>query len=199
MIGHWLVDRGVSLRPEERRALFEEAAGINRLPGQASGGDRPAGRRRRRTSARQRHHQRNPTAAETPCRQAEQARNYHASIRNLRELLFEWYGFRWHQRNGLSPTPSPVLGHRRGTSRSGAPTWRDWARPSPRTVHGSRNCVWEWASGTDESSAVHAKSETNRAIWLIRQERRRHMETSVKRSRGDHPAAHEPRRAGRTP
>jgi chromosome segregation protein len=96
VIGQGLIDQVLSYSPEERRVLFEEAAGIT-------------GYQSKRTSALRRLEatQQNLTRAQDIIaelsprlkylrRQAERAREYGEIAADLRNLLRDWYGYRWH-------------------------------------------------------------------------------------------------------
>ncbi len=95
IIGQGLIDQALSLRAEERRALFEEAAGINHY------------KIKRATTLRQLEEtQRNlqrvydilaeiQPRLNSLKRQATRARNYEQVLADLRHLLRIWYGYRW--------------------------------------------------------------------------------------------------------
>lgn len=95
IVGQGLIDQALSLRSEERRALFEEAAGINHYKA-----------RRAETLRRLQETQRNlervhdilneirPRLASLK-RQAVRAQNYEQVAVDLRHLLRIWYGYRW--------------------------------------------------------------------------------------------------------
>ncbi len=97
VIGQGLVDAALSLRADERRRLFEEAAGIG------------LHRSRREESLRRLDQtQRNMERVEDILaelkprlnsleRQARRAREYELVRTDLQALLHEWYGFHWHQ------------------------------------------------------------------------------------------------------
>ncbi|MCP4358700.1 MAG: chromosome segregation protein SMC [Chloroflexi bacterium] len=97
IIGQGLVDQALSLRSEERRALFEEAAGINHYKS-----------RRAETLRRLQETQRNllrvhdilaeirPRLTSLK-RQATRARNYEQIAADLNHLLYIWYGFQWEE------------------------------------------------------------------------------------------------------
>ncbi len=97
IIGQGLVDQALSLRSEERRALFEEAAGINHYKS-----------RRAETLRRLQETQHNlqrihdilaeiqPRLASLK-RQATRARNYEQIQADLHHLLRIWYGYKWEQ------------------------------------------------------------------------------------------------------
>ena len=97
VIGQGLVDQALSLRPEERRNLIEEAAGITAY-------------KRKRDQALTRLAEveanllrvQDIVAEITPRlkrleRQAERARQYQLMEEELKSLLLTWYGYRWHQ------------------------------------------------------------------------------------------------------
>lgn len=97
IIGQGLVDQALSLRSDERRALFEEAAGISHYKA-----------RRAETLRRLEETQRNlirvhdileelrPRISSLK-RQATRTRNYEQISEDLHQLLRVWYGFRWQQ------------------------------------------------------------------------------------------------------
>jgi len=97
LIGQGLIDKVLNLAPEERRSLFEEAAGIT-------------GYQQKRTTTLNRLEatQQNLVRVHDILgelsprlkylhRQAERAREYDRIATDLRSLLRDWYGFRWHK------------------------------------------------------------------------------------------------------
>ncbi|HEY1407871.1 MAG TPA: AAA family ATPase, partial [Promineifilum sp.] len=97
IIGQGLVDQALSLRSDERRALFEEAAGITHYKTRRA-------ETLRRLDETQRNLQRvidildelRPRVANLR-RQATRTRNYEQISTDLHELLLTWYGYRWEQ------------------------------------------------------------------------------------------------------
>ncbi len=97
IIGQGLIDRALSLRAEERRALFEEAAGISHYKV-----------RRAETLRRLQETQHNlqrvhdilseiqPRLGSLK-RQASRAQNYEQVAKDLRHVLRQWYGYQWEQ------------------------------------------------------------------------------------------------------
>ena len=97
IIGQGLVDAALALRAEDRRRLFEEAAGIG------------LHRSRRQEAVRRLEDtRRNLERVEDILtelrprlrsleRQARRAQDYEHSVADLRALLREWYGYHWHQ------------------------------------------------------------------------------------------------------
>ncbi len=97
VIGQGLVDQALSLRAEERRALFEEAAGINHYK------TKRAETLRRLQETQQNLQRLHDILAEirprltSLKRQATRAQNYEQVATDLRHLLRIWYGFKWDQ------------------------------------------------------------------------------------------------------
>ncbi len=97
IIGQGLVDQALSLRSDERRALFEEAAGITHYKARRA-------ETLRRLDETQRNLQRVHDILEelrprvvSLRRQATRTRNYEQISTDLRELLRVWYGYKWEQ------------------------------------------------------------------------------------------------------
>lgn len=97
LIGQGLIDKVLSLAPEELRSLFEEAAGI-------TGYQAKRGMTLRRLDAAQQNLTRvQDIVAELSPRlgylrkQAERARERDQIARDLRDLLRDWYGYHWHR------------------------------------------------------------------------------------------------------
>ncbi|MBW7885058.1 MAG: AAA family ATPase, partial [Caldilineaceae bacterium] len=96
VVGQGLIDRALSMAPEERRSLFEEAAGI-------TGYQIKRATAIRRLEATQQNLVRiqDIVAELSPRlgylrRQADRAREREQIARDLQALLREWYGYRWH-------------------------------------------------------------------------------------------------------
>lgn len=118
IIGQGLIDQALSLRSDERRALFEEAAGINHYKS-----------RRAETLRRLEETQRNlarvndileeirPRLSSLK-RQAQRARNYEQIAADLRHLLRIWYGYKWEQ-------SKTELRHARQSAAAVESSWRE--------------------------------------------------------------------------
>ncbi len=96
VIGQGLIDKVLSLAPEERRSLFEEAAGITGYQSK-----RAASIRRLDATQVNLTRVRDIVAELAPRmgtlkRQAERAHEREQMAADLRGLLREWYGYRWH-------------------------------------------------------------------------------------------------------
>ncbi len=97
IIGQGLVDAALSLRADERRRLFEEAAGIGLYRSR-----REESLRRLETTRRNLERVKDIMAELRPRlrsleRQARRAREYDQVRDDLRALLLEWYGHHWHR------------------------------------------------------------------------------------------------------
>ncbi len=97
VIGQGLIDRVLNLSPEDRRTLFEEAAGI-------TGYQHKRSTTLNRLEATQQNlvRVRDILTELTPRlkylqRQAERAQEYDRIAADLRSMLRDWYGYRWHK------------------------------------------------------------------------------------------------------
>ncbi len=96
VIGQGLIDRALSMAPEERRSLFEEAAGISGYQ------IKRATAVRRLEATKQNLTRVQDIVAELSPRlgylrrQAERAQEREQIASDLQSLLRDWYGFRWH-------------------------------------------------------------------------------------------------------
>ena len=97
VIGQGLIDRVLSLKPEERRALFEEAAGITGYQSK-----RTTALRRLDATEQNLERVQDIIAEISPRlrylkRQAERAKERAQIEADLHGLLRQWYGYRWHR------------------------------------------------------------------------------------------------------
>ncbi len=95
VIGQGLIDQALSLRPEERRALFEEAAGIGLYQSKRQNALEKL--EETQSNLLRVNDIINEIAPRLPSlsRQAERARNYDGVVSNLDEKLRLWYAFQW--------------------------------------------------------------------------------------------------------
>lgn len=152
IIGQGLVDRALSLRAEERRALFEEAAGISHYK------SRRAETLRRLEETRRNLERVNDILAEiTPRmnslrRQARRARNYEQINTDLRHLLKVWYGYHWEK-------AKQTLRERRVVAQEAEVIWqknRDQLRERQGAVDGLRRQI---AQNQRQSADLQAQRE----------------------------------------
>ena len=95
VVGQGLIDQALSLRPEERRALFEEAAGIGLY--QSKRQNALDKLEETKSNLLRVNDIVNEIAPRLPSlsRQAERARNYDGVVNALNERLRLWYAFQW--------------------------------------------------------------------------------------------------------
>lgn len=176
VIGQGLVDAALSLRPEERRALFEEAAGLTAY--QAKRDD--AVNRLRETT--QNIVRVNDIVNEIQPRlrrlhkQAEQVREYQRIDEELRSLLREWYGFRWQEcQNKLADAQAAVRNQEKQvrTRQDELEALERKAAEMRLRQSELRQQLGEWHR---RSSQLHSHSEVIQRDLAVRQERRRQME-----------------------
>lgn len=95
VVGQGLVDQALSQRPEERRALFEEAAGIGLYQSKRQNALEKL--EETQSNLLRVNDIINEIAPRLPslARQAERARNYNGVVQALDEKLRSWYAFQW--------------------------------------------------------------------------------------------------------
>ncbi|MGE5261957.1 MAG: chromosome segregation SMC family protein [Acidobacteriota bacterium] len=95
VIGQGLIDQALSLRPEERRALFEEAAGIGLYQSKRQNALEKL--EETQSNLLRVNDIINEIAPRLPslARQAERARNYDGVVKALDDRLRTWYAFQW--------------------------------------------------------------------------------------------------------
>ncbi|MHB0856339.1 MAG: chromosome segregation protein SMC [Anaerolineae bacterium] len=98
VIGQGLVDAALSLRPEARRALFEEAAGIAPQLRKKADALRRIGETEHNLERVSDIVNELMPRARGLCRQAERAEEYLLLRQDLRELQRIWYGYQWQKR-----------------------------------------------------------------------------------------------------
>jgi chromosome segregation protein len=96
VVGQGLIDRALSLAPDERRALFEEAAGITGYQLKRSAAVRLEATRLNLTRIVDITTELAPRLSLLK-RQADRTRERERVATDLKLLLREWYGFRWHR------------------------------------------------------------------------------------------------------
>ena len=144
IIGQGLVDAALSLKAEERRRLFEEAAGIGLYRSR-----REETLRRLDTTRRNLERVRDILAELRPRlrsleRQAQRSRDYEQVKEDLKEALRVWYGFHWGQvQRTVSASEAQALGiNREGLPRSaGGAGGRAGAGQGPASIPCGRNCT----------------------------------------------------------
>ncbi len=176
VIGQGLIDAALSLRPEERRVLFEEAAGITAHQG-------------KRADAVNRLHE----TAQNIIRvndiineikpqlgrlqkQADQAKEHARISRDLSGMLMEWYGYRWYQAQQALAAALAKARTQDGqvALRQAELEAMDKQAAESRSRRADlRAQTGEWHR---QSSSLHSQSERTGRELAIRQERRRLLE-----------------------
>lgn len=176
VIGQGLVDAALSLRPEERRLLFEEAAGITAYQSKRT----DAVNRLKETT--QNIIRVNDIINEIQPRlkrlhrQAGQAKEYHRADQELHGLLLEWYGFRWNRtQQALADTIATVRnqGKQIETCQTELEALERQIAERRSRQNAFRQQLGEWHR---QSSHLHSQSEAGQRDLAIRQERRRQIE-----------------------
>lgn len=179
IIGQGLIDQALSQKPEERRALFEEAAGISHYKA-----------KRATTLRKLQETQSNLLRANDILseikprlsslkRQADRAENYHQVAQDLRYLLRIWYGYRWEQ-------AKKTLRARRQEAAAAENQWRS-ARDQLINLQGKQDEKRQELHGLQEAleekqaqrDGVRERLETVRREVAILQERRAAIERQL--------------------
>jgi len=173
VIGQGLVDRALSLGPTERRALFEEAAGI------AVYQDKRADALRKLDRTQQNIVRVNDIINETGPRlrhlerQAKRTQEQKKIAARLEALLRTWYGYRWRERTQALRLARSVARHRQKSMQalqSDIDTvGQEMAKLRMRQER-LRTSLSQWHR---ESSALHAEAEMQQREMAVFEERRR--------------------------
>lgn len=179
IIGQGLVDAALALRAEDRRRLFEEAAGI----GLHRSRREDAVRRLKNTN---RNLERvNDILTELRPRlrslerQARRAEDYELAVSNVRTLLKEWYGYHWHRaqtelseaQGKLHETESVLEGIRQKAERFGEEIAE--LREIRQSLRGELNDYHQ------KSSALHSEMEIASRDLAITEERIQNTQSLV--------------------
>ena len=98
ILGQGLVDASLALKADERRKLFEEAAGVGLVSHPPRRDPAPPGNHPAQPGARARHHGRVGTApAHAWTDSPAEPGNIASMQEDLHVLLREWYGYHWHK------------------------------------------------------------------------------------------------------
>ena len=175
VIGQGLIDRALSMAPEERRSLFEEAAGI-------SGYQIKRATAVRRLEATQQNltRVRDIVAELSPRlgylrRQADRAQERAQIALDLQALLREWYGYRWHTTLRLVEQHHVVEDAQRSEveTRQQQLAAIGAAIADLRSTQGERRALL--ATLHSESSELHRQAETIGRELAVAQERLRQL------------------------
>ena len=136
--GWWML---LGLRPDERRRLFEEAAGIGLHRSR-----REEALRRLETHSRNLERVEDILAELKPRlhsleRQARRAQEYAQVRRDLEILLHEWYGFHWHETQKELAEFHEVVTSMKNSSKQNGRTWKQLKLAWATCATASRRCV----------------------------------------------------------
>jgi chromosome segregation protein len=175
IIGQGLVDAALSLKAEERRRLFEEAAGIGLHRSR-----REEALKRLETTRRNLERVKDILAELQPRlrsleRQARRAQEYELVKADLRVLLLEWYGYHWHRaQTDLSEARDQARKKEKELDRirSQQASLEDQASASRQIIQDLRSRLGEWHR---QSAGLHSKRETLSRDLAVTDERLRSL------------------------
>lgn len=173
VIGQGLVDEALSLRPEERRRFFEEAAGIGLYRSR-----REESLNRLETTRRNLERVDDIIAELTPRlqsleKQAKRAIEYDRIKADLRLLLRDWYGFHWHKvQHEITHTREVVKGQELNLDKTKESLERveNNAEEIRQKVTGLRKILDDWH---EESARLHIELERKGKELAVFEERKR--------------------------
>ena len=178
ILGQGLVDASLALKADERRKLFEEAAGVGLYR-----------TRREETLRRLENTQRNlervldimaelEPRLRTLDRQSRRAREYSRMQEDLRVLLRDWYGYHWHKAQQELAESREVLRqqetHQREARKSYQSLQSEYVTFRER-LQGLRNQLNSWHLDLSE---LHSQRETVSRELAVLDERQRSLSTS---------------------
>lgn len=177
IIGQGLVDRALALKPEERRKLFEEAAGIGLYRGR-----REEALRRLDTTRRNLDRVADILAELKPRlrsleRQSRRAREYEQVKTDLEVLLREWYGYHWHRAQRELREAREIARKQESaleTTRTGQATLSDEINGLRDQMTALRAQLGTWHR---ELGQLHNQRESINRELAVAAERRRALET----------------------
>ena len=197
IVGQGLVDQALSLRSDERRALFEEAAGITHYKARRA-------ETLRRLEETQRNLQRvqdileelRPRLASLR-RQATRTRNFEQISADLRELLRVWYGYKWEQTKAELRTAR----HTADTATTAWSSARDALLAQQTRIDETQRRLAETQRAAAERQAardeLRQQTESARRRQAIYRERRAALERQLAESEAERPLVEQQAAAAR--
>ncbi|MDH7490585.1 MAG: AAA family ATPase, partial [Anaerolineae bacterium] len=173
VIGQGHIDAALSLRPEERRTLFEEAANITLYQSK-----RDAALAKLEATEQNLVRVRDILAEIEPRlktlrRQAQQAEVYHALNRELEDLLRAWYGYRWRKGSRALQQAREALNQARQQLQQ-AQMRLERLETQAASARAEQNALrQQLAEWHRESADLHTRAEAVQRDWAVRQERLR--------------------------
>ncbi len=183
VIGQGLVDAALTLKAEERRRLFEEAAGIGLYRTR-----KEQAQRRLENTRRNLERVEDILSELTPRlrslqRQARRAEEYEQVRADLQEVLREWYGYHWHQaQTELQETRRVVAEHEENLKKvhsvqSGTEQELAGLRDRINSLRGQLN-AWH-----RQLSQIHSRREETSRELAVSGERRRSLQEQEAQSK----------------
>ena len=201
VIGQGMIDEVLSLRPEERRGLFEEAAGIGHYQ-----------RKRREAAARLEATEANILRVNDILnelgprlqrlqRQAQRAQDYTALTDELQELLVLWYGQRWEEHQQARLLAVTQESEAAARLKAGRKLLADLEQRADKLRERQLQLRESLEGWHRQSSTLHAEAEARQRDLAVRAERRAALQRQVEALQGELPALiaareDEERRAG---
>ncbi len=172
-IAQGVVDASLALRPEDRRAMFEEAAGIGLYRSR-----REEALRRLETTRRNLERVADILAELEPrlrslARQAQRAREYAQVRADLRLMLRDWYGYHWHRTQRLLLEARQVAeaqAERLAQARQRAEALSAQVQKGRQRLHALRSQI---SAAHRELAQLHAEREEQSKALAVAQERLR--------------------------
>jgi chromosome segregation protein len=185
IIGQGSVDAALSLKPEERRKFFEEAAGIGLYRSRREESiNRLEATRRNLERVRDILGELEPRLIGLE-KQARKAQEYERIKADLKLLLRDWYGFHWHKsQNELTHTKEVVRAQETQLN-----TARDRQAEIDRQINDIRSRIHaireELNKWHEESSGLHNQLEELNRTLAVLEEREKAILRQVETSQGD--------------
>ncbi|HSR19864.1 MAG TPA: AAA family ATPase, partial [Anaerolineales bacterium] len=179
MVGQGLVDASLALKADERRRLFEEAAGVGLYRVRREEALRRLETTRRNLERVQDVLSEIEPRLKTLERQARRAKEYSGAQADLREVLREWYGYHWHRaQQELQQARGNIEAHqgKAVTAHSDLEQLQEQRGRLRDQLAGLRVQLGAWHR---ESAASHQERETVSVALAVLDERRRTLETSI--------------------
>ena len=173
IIGQGLVDTALSLKPEERRRFFEEAAGIGLYRSRREELINRLDKTRRNLERVQDILGELQPRLRSLERQAQKAMEYEQIQSDLRVLLSEWYGYHWHHTQYELAHSREVLKAQQANlskSRLALEEANEHLEKQRSQTQGTRNNLNQWHG---QSSELHRKRETVSKSLAVLEERGR--------------------------
>ncbi len=176
IIGQGLVDRALALKPEDRRKLFEEAAGIGLYRSR-----REDALRRLEITRRNLDRVKDILAELKPRlrslqRQSRRAREYEQVKTDLEVLLREWYGYHWHRAQQNLTAAREITRQQEaalGEARAGQAKLSGELNTQRDRIHGLRARLNSWHR---ELAGHHTRRETLSRDLAVAEERTRALD-----------------------